>query len=65
MTVASVRVHMEILDVEVGLWCNTCMLPSGVLVRFVTSTGTSMSLRQKLSCEDAEDHGPRHDVVPS
>lgn len=64
---ATVRVHMEILSVETGLWCNTCVLPSGVRVWYVTTAGGArMTLRSKRTCDDAQDaghDGDRHDVV--
>lgn len=58
----AVRVSVEILTVETGLWCNTCALPSGLRVWYVTSTGCRSTLRSKLSCDDAGDQAG-HDVA--
>jgi hypothetical protein len=55
--VRSTVVRFEYLAHDLGHWCNTCRLPSGmrvwVAVHFDSSDGGSaMHLQQRLTCDD-------------
>jgi len=58
----TLRVAIEILEVEDGLWCRTCALPSGRRVWFTCQTGPALSLREHLCCADG---GCGHDIDPT
>jgi hypothetical protein len=47
-------VTVELLEVETGLWCIDCALPSGARIWFTTRTGPAMSLRSQRSCLDCD-----------
>lgn len=52
---ATVVVQVEVIGVEVGHWCNICLLSSGMRVWYVTATGPAITLRSVTGCRD-EDH---------
>lgn len=47
-------VQVEYVDHETGLWCNTCMLSTGIRCWVAIITGTGMHLQQRLWCYDHE-----------
>lgn len=47
-----VRIRVEQIAVDTGLWCNTCLLSSGVRVWFTVASGLAMSLRSTTRCRD-------------
>lgn len=49
---AVVAVAMEVLLIEGGHWCRSCLLSSGVRIWFVTRTGPASTLRSGLRCTD-------------
>lgn len=50
-----VPLHVEVLGVEVGHWCNTCMASSGMRVWYVNRAHTSLCLHSATGCVD-HDH---------
>lgn len=58
----ALRVSVEMVSVDHGLWCHTCALPSGIRVWYVTQTGPAMSLRMHLCCDEG---GCEHLVEPT
>ncbi len=58
----ALRVSIEILQRDEGLWCRTCALGTGVRVWYVSQTGPAMSLRSHVCCDDG---GCGHDVDPT
>ena len=59
MRVVSVRV--EYLDHEHGLWCNTCMLSTGIRFTVAVISRNSLHLQDRLWCYEHE--GSRGVVV--
>lgn len=55
----ALRIAVEVLTVEKGLWCRTCALPAGRRIWYVSQTGPAMSLRTHTCCRDG---GCDHDV---
>lgn len=51
---AVVAVTTELLGVEVGHWCNQCMLPSGFRVLYVVRRGLSMCFHRTVACRDCD-----------
>lgn len=49
---STLHVHTEILGVEVGHWCNQCLLSTGFRVWYVNRIGTSMCLHSANGCTD-------------
>lgn len=49
-----VVVRVEVIDVEAGLWCRTCALPSGL--RFWAITNPAMTMHAVLRCRDCGGH---------
>lgn len=49
-----VSVQIEYLDHQHGLWCNTCMLSTGVQVWVAVIGPTGMHLQQRLWCYEHE-----------
>ena len=59
---ATVRVTVEVIARDYGLWCRTCALPSGVRTVYATQTGLALSLRTHVCCDDG---GCGHDIDPT
>jgi hypothetical protein len=51
----AVPVHVEVLGVEVGHWCRTCLLGSGMRVWYVNRTLGSLCLHSATGCTE-DDH---------
>lgn len=49
-----VSVRAEYLTQDLGLWCNTCMLPSGIRVWVAIYLGPRMHLQERLWCDEHE-----------
>ncbi|CAI9417324.1 hypothetical protein [Nocardioides sp. T2.26MG-1] len=49
-----VQVHVEVVDQTMGLWCNRCMLSTGVSVTVAISLGDRMHLQERLWCVEHE-----------
>lgn len=49
---AAVRVCVEFLGYQTGLWCRTCMLGSGARFWYVATIGETQSLRDAYACLD-------------
>lgn len=56
-----VAVRLEHLDHEHGLWCNTCMLSTGMRFWVAVISPTRMHLQERLWCYEHE--GARGVVV--
>lgn len=50
-----VPVHVEVLAVEVGHWCNRCLTSAGMRVWYVNLTLNSLCLHSATGCAD-DDH---------
>jgi hypothetical protein len=57
----AVAVRVEYLDHETGLWCNTCMLSTGIRAWVALTSPHGMHLQQRLWCYDHQ--GSRGVVV--
>lgn len=51
----AVPVHVEVVGVEVGHWCNRCLTSAGMRVWYVNTMLSSMCLHSATGCVD-EDH---------
>lgn len=54
MRVVSVRV--EYVDHQPGLWCNRCMLSTGMRLWVAVSHGPRMHLQERLWCYEHRGH---------
>lgn len=52
MTHRTVSVSVEVVAVEQGVWCDTCLLSTAARVWFTTTTGAQTTLRSKTACEE-------------
>ncbi len=57
-----VSVHVEYVTHEHGLWCNTCMLSTGIRYWLAVMAGPRMHLQERLWCDEHE--GSRGVVAP-
>lgn len=46
--------RIEVLCYDLGLWCRTCNLSSGVRVWFTATIGERTTLRSTLGCTECE-----------
>ena len=46
------RVAVEPVALDEGLWCRTCALPAGARIWFTVTTGPRMTLQSKVQCRD-------------
>lgn len=49
------RVTTEVLGVEVGHWCNRCLISSGIRVRYVVGIGPRLCFHTATACQDCDE----------
>lgn len=49
---SAMRVRVEEVACDEGLWCRPCALPSGVRIWFTVAIGPRLVLRSTLRCRD-------------
>lgn len=54
MATRSVSVQLEHLTNDLGLWCNDCMLASGVRIWFTATCQGTTLLRTTYGCVDCD-----------
>lgn len=47
-------VVVEVIGVEVGHWCNRCMLSSGIRIWYAVQTGPRLCFHSAIACTDCE-----------
>lgn len=54
------HVVVEVLEVDGGLWCQSCLLPSGRVQTVAVRCGAAMHLQQRPWCDEC---GRRDTVI--
>lgn len=49
-----ILITFEVLGVEVGHWCNQCLVSSGIRVWYVNAIGLSMCFHSSTACRDCD-----------
>lgn len=49
---AALTVRIAVLELETGVWCDRCALPSMVVVTYTLEVGSRLSIGSKTACRD-------------